>query len=99
MEGKIVTDDYGDRSRHSLVDVSWREIRLETLLGSRRTQEQHTHRLRVHAGRTKLGDIVDFAKHLLRQRRVKPTVVRACIHEQLSEVAILEAASSLEQCG
>jgi hypothetical protein len=27
------------------------------------------------------------------------TVGRACIHEQLSEVGILEAASSLEQCG
>jgi hypothetical protein len=41
----------------------------------------HNHYLRVHAGRTKLGDIVDFAKHPLRQRRVKPPLgVRASMN-------------------
>ena len=78
MKSKIVANNGCNRSRHRLVDVCRCNARPETFLGGRSAEEQQPHWLRVHAGRTKLGDIVDFAKHPLRQRRVKPPLcVRA----------------------
>jgi len=81
MEGEIVAYDGRDWSGHRLVDVCKSKVGPETFPRGRRTEEQQPHRLRVHAGRAELDDIVQLAEHAVGNRLVEPAIMRARIQE------------------
>src|SRR5271169_1553013 len=90
VESEIIANNGCNWSRHSLINVSRRKVRSETFLGSCSAEEHQPHWLRIRACRAEFREIIDIVKDGIRHRFIEPTILRACIQEQVAQAFIFD---------